>query len=168
AEDGIRDFHVTGVQTCALPTSRARLDVRGAALGREDRRRVRRRLHELTGVPMTATQSPSTAPTRPQAPTTRPAAWATGGAALVALALGVVVVGAWHLTQGTSGVGTADLLRLLAGTLTGQEADGDTAVRDILLGSRLPRLAAGVTVGFALGIAGALLQSVARNALASP
>lgn len=117
---------------------------------------------------MTATQSPSTAPTRPQAPTTRPAAWATGGAALVALALGVVVVGAWHLTQGTSGVGTADLLRLLAGTLTGQEADGDTAVRDILLGSRLPRLAAGVTVGFALGVAGALLQSVARNALASP
>src|SRR5690606_39483194 len=25
AEDGIRDFHVTGVQTCALPISRARL-----------------------------------------------------------------------------------------------------------------------------------------------
>src|SRR5207302_7603222 len=24
AEDGIRDFHVTGVQTCALPISRAR------------------------------------------------------------------------------------------------------------------------------------------------
>src|SRR5690606_41068332 len=25
AEDGIRDFHVTGVQTCALPISRERL-----------------------------------------------------------------------------------------------------------------------------------------------
>src|SRR5690606_40487229 len=26
AEDGIRDFHVTGVQTCALPISMARID----------------------------------------------------------------------------------------------------------------------------------------------
>src|SRR5690606_39692543 len=26
AEDGIRDFHVTGVQTCALPISHAELD----------------------------------------------------------------------------------------------------------------------------------------------
>src|SRR5690606_40605397 len=26
AEDGIRDFHVTGVQTCALPISRAERD----------------------------------------------------------------------------------------------------------------------------------------------
>src|SRR5690606_8045395 len=37
AEDGIRDFHVTGVQTCALPISgRVRLDrqlLRGARLG---------------------------------------------------------------------------------------------------------------------------------------
>src|SRR5690606_40408754 len=32
AEDGIRDFHVTGVQTCALPISRA-VDQRRAALG---------------------------------------------------------------------------------------------------------------------------------------
>src|SRR5690606_3123567 len=27
AEDGIRDFHVTGVQTCALPISQERLDI---------------------------------------------------------------------------------------------------------------------------------------------
>ena len=39
---------------------------------------------------------------------------------------------------------------------------------EILLGSRIPRLAAGIAVGFALGVAGALLQSLARNALASP
>src|SRR6266511_6131308 len=39
AEDGIRDFHVTGVQTCALPISWARPAVRGAA--RELRGRLR-------------------------------------------------------------------------------------------------------------------------------
>src|SRR5690606_40595896 len=32
AEDGIRDFHVTGVQTCALPISVPNLDVYGGAM----------------------------------------------------------------------------------------------------------------------------------------
>jgi iron complex transport system permease protein len=85
------------------------------------------------------------------------------GAGGLFLALGVAVVfaGAWHLTQGTSGVGIGELLGLLTG-------DADPTTRDILLGSRIPRLAAGVTVGIALGVAGALFQSLARNALASP
>ncbi|MFD2792177.1 iron ABC transporter permease [Promicromonospora vindobonensis] len=113
---------------------------------------------------MTVTQSPSPTDTLPEAPASRPAAWATGAATLVVLALAVLVVGAWHLTQGTSGVGAGDLLRLV----TGQDPSDDGAVRDILVGSRLPRLAAGVAVGFALGVAGALFQSIARNALASP
>src|SRR5690606_40701142 len=40
AEDGIRDFHVTGVQTCALPISRARSRAgRRRARGRRDGRR---------------------------------------------------------------------------------------------------------------------------------
>src|SRR5690606_41089129 len=34
AEDGIRDFHVTGVQTCALPISRKAAGERRIALGR--------------------------------------------------------------------------------------------------------------------------------------
>src|SRR5690606_20579123 len=54
-----------------------------------------------------------------------------------------------------------DLLRLARG-------HGDEATWNILLGSRLPRLAAALVVGVALGVAGAVLQSVARNALASP
>src|SRR5690606_40811246 len=33
ANDGIRDFHVTGVQTCALPTSEAGAPVPEAAAG---------------------------------------------------------------------------------------------------------------------------------------
>ena len=90
--------------------------------------------------------------------------WVFGaGAVLLLLGAVVVLAAGWHLTQGTSGVGFRDLVGLLAG-----EETIPVATRDILLGSRLPRLAAGLTVGFALGVAGALLQSIARNALASP
>ncbi|WP_328697895.1 iron ABC transporter permease [Streptomyces sp. NBC_00342] len=88
------------------------------------------------------------------------------GAAVLALLLALtVLVGLWHLTQGTSGVGVGDLLRHLAG---GHESAGGAPVGEILTGSRLPRLFAGVAVGFALGCAGTLLQSVTHNTLASP
>lgn len=88
------------------------------------------------------------------------------GAAVLALLLAAtVLVGMWHLTQGTSGVGVGDLLRHLAG---GHEGEDGAPVGEILTGSRLPRLFAGVAVGFALGCAGTLLQSVTHNTLASP
>ena len=78
------------------------------------------------------------------------------GAAAVALTLAVV-----HVTQGTSGVGWTDLLGYAAGKR-------DPEVEAILQGSRLPRLAAALLVGTALGVAGAVLQSITRNALATP
>jgi ABC-type Fe3+-siderophore transport system permease subunit len=84
------------------------------------------------------------------------------GAVLLLLGVALVLVAGWHLTQGTSGTGFRDLVGLLTGD------DTSETTRDILVGSRLPRLAAGLTVGFALGVAGALLQSLARNALAAP
>jgi len=88
------------------------------------------------------------------------------GVAVLAGLLGVLLAaGLWHLTQGTSGVGFWDLLRYLGGA---HESVGGVPVGDVLTGSRLPRLLAGVAVGFALGAAGALLQSVTRNALAAP
>ncbi len=104
------------------------------------------------------------APPRPE-PATRPA---PGGrlavpriaAVFVAAILLLLVVGAVHLTQGTSNVGALDLLRLATG------AD-DEAAR-VLIASRLPRLLAGLAIGVALGFAGAALQSIARNPLASP
>ncbi|RMB87625.1 iron ABC transporter permease [Streptomyces shenzhenensis] len=89
----------------------------------------------------------------------------TGVAVLAVLLVVTVLVGMWHLTQGTSGVGVGDLVRYLAGE---RENTGGAPVGEILTGSRLPRLLAGVAVGFALGCAGALLQSVTHNALASP
>ncbi len=65
-----------------------------------------------------------------------------------------------HLTQGTSTVGALDLLRLLTG--------GDDETARVFVASRVPRLLAGLTIGVALGFAGAALQSIARNPLASP
>lgn len=79
-----------------------------------------------------------------------------GAGLLTALLLAAV-----HLTQGTSAVGAADLVRLV----TRQGTDQASAV---LVASRVPRLLAGALVGVALGIAGACLQSLARNPLASP
>jgi ferric hydroxamate transport system permease protein len=90
---------------------------------------------------------------------------ASGAAVLAVLLVAVVVAGLWHVTQGTSGVGSWDLLRYLAGA---REDVGGVPVADVLTGSRLPRVLAGVAVGVALGSAGALLQSVTRNALAAP
>lgn len=82
---------------------------------------------------------------------------------LVLSGLGMLTLGLAlaHVTQGTSGVDARDLLSLATGS-------SDQAVHDILWASRLPRLAAAVVVGLALGTAGAVLQSVARNPLASP
>lgn len=90
---------------------------------------------------------------------------AGGAGVLLALAAAVVVVGMWHVTQGTSGIGLWDLVRFAGGA---RESVGGVPVSDILTGSRLPRLLAGIGVGVALGVAGALLQSITRNVLASP
>ncbi|WP_460662335.1 iron ABC transporter permease [Kribbella swartbergensis] len=80
---------------------------------------------------------------------------------LALAAVAAVLLAAVHLTQGTSSVNAGDLLRLLVGQGTDNSAN-------VLIASRLPRLLAGVLVGVALGFAGAGLQSLARNPLASP
>ncbi|MEV0157421.1 iron ABC transporter permease [Micromonospora sp. NPDC050686] len=98
---------------------------------------------------------PAVAPAPAGRPATPRLIGVFAGAALLLL-----VVAAVHLTQGTSSVGALDLLRLITG------AD-DEAAR-VLVAARLPRLLAGLAIGVALGVAGAALQSVARNPLASP
>lgn len=90
---------------------------------------------------------------------------AAGAGVLAALLAAVLLAGAWHLTQGTSGVGLPELWRALGGEST---SVGGVRASDIFTGSRLPRLCAGAAVGLALGVAGSLLQSVTRNPLASP
>jgi ferric hydroxamate transport system permease protein len=85
----------------------------------------------------------------------------TGGvfAAVLLLAL---LLAAVHLTQGTADLSIADVVRAVLGL----DDEGQAAA--VLIASRLPRLLAGILVGAALGAAGAALQSVARNPLASP
>ncbi|MGC7100181.1 iron ABC transporter permease [Amycolatopsis lurida] len=83
--------------------------------------------------------------------------------ALLVIGLGVLVAlgSAVHLTQGTANLDPWDVLRVVFGA----ESE-DTAA--VVLESRLPRLAAALVVGVALGVSGAALQSVARNVMASP
>ena len=83
---------------------------------------------------------------------------------VVGLGAALTVAVGWHLTQGTSGVGFGELW----GLLVGDRGATTEATHDILVGSRLPRVAAALAVGFALGVAGTLLQSLARNPLAAP
>lgn len=98
-----------------------------------------------------------TSPTPVGAPTS---GWRVAVVALGLLAV-IAVVAAVHVVQGTADVGVPELWGWLTGTGSGQA----TAV---VVESRLPRLAAGVVVGLSLGVAGAVMQSVARNMLASP
>jgi ABC-type Fe3+-siderophore transport system permease subunit len=99
---------------------------------------------------------------------TAAASAATAVGTVTALVVATVLVGMWHLTQGTSGLGMGDLARYAVGAPGAPQTVAGVPVHGILTGSRIPRLLAGVAVGFALGVAGCLLQSVTRNQLASP
>ncbi|MFJ1977919.1 iron ABC transporter permease [Streptomyces albogriseolus] len=97
-------------------------------------------------------------------PTVRPETVPSrAGAAAVttALVLLVAVLAVVDITQGTAAVGPAEVLK----ALTGRADPGDASV---VIASRLPRTAAGLLVGAALGVAGLALQAVSRNVLASP
>ncbi|MFB7375359.1 iron ABC transporter permease [Streptomyces sp. NPDC056222] len=97
-------------------------------------------------------------------PATRPSAAPsrTGAAAVTAaLVLLVAALAVVDITQGTAAVGAPEVWK----ALTGRAEPADASV---VIASRLPRMTAGLLVGAALGIAGAALQAVSRNVLASP
>ncbi|RBM19094.1 iron ABC transporter permease [Streptomyces sp. PT12] len=83
--------------------------------------------------------------------------FALTGALLVLL----VLLAAVHLVQGTAAVGVADLVSWALRRESGLEAA-------VVVESRIPRLAAALAVGVALGAAGCVLQSISRNPVASP
>ncbi|MFI8518742.1 FecCD family ABC transporter permease [Streptomyces sp. NPDC085481] len=85
----------------------------------------------------------------------RRSALVAGGLLLVLAAVCVA-----YLCVGERFVGPGEVLRVLAG----QRSPAAFVVEEL----RLPRLGAGLMVGAAFGIAGALIQTVARNPLASP
>ena len=76
--------------------------------------------------------------------------------ALLAIALALV-----SLSVGTTKLPVADVLQSLLG-------GGDGSTRLVVLELRLPRVATGLLVGIAFAVSGALLQTLSRNALASP
>ncbi|MBO1752848.1 iron ABC transporter permease [Actinotalea sp. BY-33] len=84
---------------------------------------------------------------------------------VLALVLGLLVLlvplSLWQLTQGTSGLGAADVWQWALGRSDDQAAA-------VVLSSRAPRLLAALAAGLALGAAGTVLQSITRNPLASP
>ena len=73
----------------------------------------------------------------------------------------VVMVGAVSLGRGDYPIGVGDVLRTLVGL-------GEGSQEFIVLELRAPRVVVGLLVGLALGLAGALFQTFARNPLASP
>ncbi|MEV8212389.1 iron chelate uptake ABC transporter family permease subunit [Leifsonia sp. NPDC077715] len=79
----------------------------------------------------------------------------------VVAAVLLLVVGAVSLTLGAASVAPADVLAALIGR-------ADRLTSFVIVELRLPRLVAGALVGACLGLSGALIQSVARNPLASP
>ncbi|MEV5727152.1 MULTISPECIES: iron ABC transporter permease [Streptomyces] len=99
----------------------------------------------------------TTPATRPSAATSR-----TGAAAVTAaLVLLVAVLAVVDLTQGTAAVGAFEVWKALTGR-------ADPADASVVIASRLPRMTAGLLVGALLGMAGAALQAVSRNVIASP
>ncbi|ELS51528.1 iron ABC transporter permease [Streptomyces viridochromogenes] len=99
----------------------------------------------------------TTPATRPSAATSR-----TGAAAVTAaLVLLVTALAVVDITQGTAAVGAPEVWKALTG-----RADPDDA--SVVIASRLPRMTAGLLIGAVLGMAGAALQTVSRNVLASP
>ncbi|MER7722092.1 iron ABC transporter permease [Streptomyces flaveolus] len=100
--------------------------------------------------------------TKPAArPSTAPTSRSGAAAVTAGLVLLVAVLAVVDITQGTAAVGPAEVFKALTG-----RADPDDA--SVVVASRLPRMTAGLLVGVVLGTAGAVLQAVSRNVLASP
>ena len=81
---------------------------------------------------------------------------------LGSMATALALIAIFALATGPSRVGMSEVIDLMLG------GEADAAVRDIVLGVRLPRVILGVLVGAALASAGAVFQALLRNPLADP
>ncbi|MFE7128493.1 FecCD family ABC transporter permease [Streptomyces sp. NPDC057617] len=82
-------------------------------------------------------------------------------AVMTVLLLACAAVWVFAMFTGTYRIGTGRILDVLAGGGSGTD-------RFIVVGQRLPRVCAALLVGAALGLSGALFQSLSRNPLGSP
>lgn len=90
-----------------------------------------------------------------------PRASARTTAALAVLAAMVLALMAWAVTLGSYAIGPAELWGLVDGT-------APERVHTVVVDWRLPRIVAAVVFGLALGLSGAIFQSLTRNPLGSP
>ncbi len=81
---------------------------------------------------------------------------------LSVLGLALVAIAFVGIATGPSEIGIDDVISLIRGD------SSDQAIRDIVLGVRLPRVILGMLVGAALATAGAVFQALLRNPLADP
>ncbi|MFE2757321.1 FecCD family ABC transporter permease [Actinosynnema sp. NPDC059335] len=93
-------------------------------------------------------------------PVSGPLRWRAFAVVVVGLGL-VVLAGAVSVARGDFPIPLGQVFDVLLG-------GGQRGQRFIVLDLRLPRALTGVFVGAALGVAGAVFQSIARNPLASP
>ncbi|MCP2164689.1 FecCD family ABC transporter permease [Goodfellowiella coeruleoviolacea] len=123
---------------------------------------------------MTPSKSPTAPPGAPPARTTRvagrpalrlgPASWVLRVRALLVPVLGLallVLLMAVNIGRGDFPISVGSVLDVLLG-------GGSRRDQFIVLDLRLPRSLTGALVGAALGLSGAIVQSIARNPLASP
>ena len=102
--------------------------------------------------------------TAPKVISLGPAAWPVRPRTLAVVlfaAVALVLVAALNIGIGTSHIGLGDVLKTLFGGGTARE-------RGIIFDLRMPRTLTAIGVGAALGLSGALFQTIARNPLASP
>lgn len=78
------------------------------------------------------------------------------------LGLSIVFLGALAMIPGRLDIGLSDIFAVVSNQSTSD------IHRKVILDIRLPRVIAAITVGAALGMSGAIFQSVSRNALGSP
>lgn len=81
--------------------------------------------------------------------------------AIVLMVAAAVVVGVWTLSTGRAGIPLADVVEALLG-------GGSRRDRMVVVEWRLPRVLLAALLGAALGVSGAIFQSLSRNPLGSP
>ncbi|GGF57351.1 iron-hydroxamate transporter permease subunit [Marmoricola endophyticus] len=115
----------------------------------------------MTPATAVAEEPPRTADAAPPPAAGGPRAGLGVGTTVLALLAWIALVATVHVSQGTAAVHSGDLWSWLLGR-------ADPQASAVIEASRLPRLAAGLVVGAALGTAGTVMQSFSRNLLASP
>ena len=128
---------------------------------RPDRRRLSEDVLTTTAPPRAGASDDEVvgAPAVAEAPRARAALGVTG---LVVVLLGwIAATATLSIVQGTADLGAADVWRWATGA-------ADDATAAVIVDSRLPRVAAALLIGIALGAAGAVMQSFSRNVLAAP